>query len=434
MTYEEKLEKVIEYIKKGEKPEEEYKLGIEMEHFTIDKDSLKSLDYYGDMGVGDTLNRLKNKGFEVETEHDGYILALKKDEYNITIEPAGQLEISINGKKNIGQIKEAYDNIMKQIIPIYFEKNQYLVALGYHPVSKIDDLKIIPKDRYRYMERYFKEFGGPMALNMMKGTSSVQTSIDFSSEEDFKRKYFLANALSVFLYTAFDNAYIFEGEAYKERNLRQRIWEKCDPMRTGAYDFAFDKDLSYKKYADRILNTDIIFINQGGKDVYMGATKFKDIMDTDNSYQMIFHALSIVFPDVRLKSYIEIRMPDGAPAPFNFAFVGFIKGLFYDTKNLNYLESVFSDMTYEDYKNLRDDSYKYGLDAKYKDKKIVDWMIEFIYKAEEGLKDEKDYLYPLKELMLVKQTLRDKFELLYKQDKKTAIERFSVSYYLDKEN
>src|SRR5699024_2917772 len=136
---------------------------------------------------------------------------------------------------------------------------------------------------------------------------------------------------------------------------------------------------------DKILNTDIIFVNEDGSDVYMGETKFKDIMDEDSSDEMIFHALSIVFPDVRLKSYIEIRMPDAVPAPYNFAFLAFIKGLFYDKKNLNFLESALGGMTYEKYKDLRDASYKEGLDAKYEGKSIGDWMIEFIYKAEEGL-------------------------------------------------
>lgn len=434
MTYEEKLEKIINYIKKGEIPEQDYKLGIEMEHFTIDKNSLNSLDYYGDMGVGDTLKRLSDKGFEVSADHDGDILALKKDEYEITIEPAGQLEISIDGKTKVSEVKEAYDRIMKEITKVYIEKNQYLVALGYHPKSKIDDLKIIPKDRYKFMSQYFREFGGPMALNMMKGTASVQAAIDFSSEEDFRRKFFLANALSAFLYTAFDNSYIFEGEPYKERNLRQKIWEYCDSMRTGVYDLAFDKDLSYKKYADKILNTDVIFINEDGKDVYKADTKIKEIIDKDSSDEMISHALSIVFPDVRLKKYIEIRMPDAVPAPYNFAFLAFIKGMFYNKENLNYLEDALSGMNYQNYKALRDESYKEGLSAKYEDKTIAEWMLEFIAKAEEALVEEKNFLYPLKELMLVGKTLRDKFEILYKQDKKTAIERFSVHYYLDRED
>lgn len=434
MTYEEKLEKIINYIKKGEIPEQDYKLGIEMEHFTIDKNSLNSLDYYGDMGVGDTLKRLSDKGFEVSADHAGDILALKKDEYEITIEPAGQLEISIDGKTKVSEVKEAYDRIMKEITKVYIEKNQYLVALGYHPKSKIDDLKIIPKDRYKFMSQYFREFGGPMALNMMKGTASVQAAIDFSSEEDFRRKFFLANALSAFLYTAFDNSYIFEGEPYKERNLRQKIWEYCDSMRTGVYDLAFDKDLSYKKYADKILNTDVIFINEDGKDVYKADTKIKEIIDKDSSDEMISHALSIVFPDVRLKKYIEIRMPDAVPAPYNFAFLAFIKGMFYNKENLNYLEDALSGMNYQNYKALRDESYKEGLSAKYEDKTIAEWMLEFIAKAEEALVEEKNFLYPLKELMLVGKTLRDKFEILYKQDKKTAIERFSVHYYLDRED
>lgn len=434
MTYEEKLEKIVNYIKNGEIPEQEYKLGIEMEHFTIDRDSLKSIDYYGEMGVGNTLKRLTEGGFEVSSVHNGDILSLKRDEYEITIEPAGQLEISIDGKTKVSEIEQSYKTIMREIGKIYLEKNQYLVAVGYHPKSKIDDLKIIPKDRYKFMSRYFKEFGGPLGLNMMKGTASVQAAIDFSSEEDFKKKFFLANALSVFLYTAFDNSYIFEGKPYKERNLRQKIWEHCDSMRTGVYDFAFDKDLSYRKYADRILNTDSIFINEDGKDIYKADTKFKEIMDKDCSDEIIFHALSIVFPDVRLKKYIEIRMPDAVPAPYNFAFLALMKGIFYNKENLNDLANALGDMNYQSYKKLREGSYKGGLFAKYEDKTIAEWMLYFIEKAEEVLGDEKKFIYPLKELMLVNQTPRDKFEILYKQDKKSAIERFSVNYYLDKED
>jgi glutamate--cysteine ligase len=434
MEYNEKLEKIVSYIKKGETKREDFRLGLEMEHFTIDKDSLESVNYYGDFGVCDTLERLTKKGFEVTARKNNWILGLEKDEYEITIEPAGQLEISIDGKNSLWDIKDSYDRIMKDLVEIYDEKNHYLVTLGYHPKSKIDDLDLIPKDRYKYMQEYFQEFGGKTALNMMKGTASLQTAVDFEDEEDFKTKFFVANALSVFLYSLFDNSYIFEGEPYPNRNLRQYIRENCDPKRTGVYDFAFDKDLSYEKYAKRILSTDIIFVNEDGQDIYKKDIKFEDIIDEDYSDEMIFHALSIVFPDVRLKRYIEIRMPDEVPAPYNFAFLALIKGLFYNKENLAELKEIFSDMTYENYEELRDASYKDGIFAKYKGKTINERLLDFIKMAEKGLEGEEEFLQPIYELMMAKTTLRDKFEILYKEDPKRAVERFSVAYYLDRKN
>lgn len=428
MNFDEKKDKIISYIKKGEKSKDEYRTGLEMEHFTIDKESLLSYDYFGDKGVYDTLERLTKIGFEVESEEEGYILGLRRDDVAINLEPAGQFELAIDAKKNIKELDESYKKIMKDIIPIYEDKDQYLLTLGYHPKTKVRDLNIIPKDRYRYMQEYFLKYGGKSPINMMRGSASVQTAIDFSDEEDFKKKFFVANALSSFMYTLYDNSYIFEGKPYEYRNLRQQIWEFCDPQRTGVYEFAFDDDLSYGKYAEKILNTDIIFINKDGEDIYKGNTKFSEIIEEDFSDEMIFHALSIVFPDVRAKRYIEIRMPDAVPYPYNLSFGALIKGLFYNDKNLDKLREDFSNMTYEKCEKLKKDTKYEGFFAEYEGKKVHEWLSYLIDLSSKGLSyEEREYLDPIKKLVLEKETLRDKFKALYDEDPKKAVEKFSVN-------
>lgn len=287
------------------------------------------------------------------------------------------------------------------------------------------DLNIIPKDRYKYMQKYFTEFGGKYALNMMRGTASVQSAIDFSSEKDFKKKFFVANALSPFMYTLYDNAYIFQGKPYENKNLRQEIWEYCDKNRTGVYDFAFDDDMSYEKYAEKILNTDIIFVHEDGQDVYKGNTKFEKIMDKDFSDEMIFHALSIVFPDVRVKKYIEIRMPDAVSYPYNLSFPALIKGLFYNEENLNKLREDFKNMTYDSCQKLKMDAKEHGFDAIYEGKSICEWIKYFISLAKAGLScEEKTYLSCIEKLIDEKETLRDKFEKIYKEDPKKLANNF----------
>lgn len=429
MNYQEKKDKIVAYIKSGESQKENFKMGLEMEHFVIDKDKLFSYDYFGQKGVGDTLRKLNHMGFEVTNEEEGYILGLRKADIAVNLEPAGQFELAIDAKKNIKDLDESYKKIMKEIIPIFEEKNQYLETLGYHPKSKIMDLNIIPKDRYRYMQKYFKEFAGKYSLNMMRGSASVQSAIDYYNEEDFKKKFFVANALSAFMYTLYDNAYIFEGEVYEKRNLRQEIWEYCDKNRTGVYDFAFDEDMGYEKYAEKILNTDIIFVNENGKDIYKADTKFEKIMDEDFSDEMIFHALSIVFPDVRAKKYLEIRMPDAVPYPYNISFPALLKGLFYNEENLNKLREDFKNMTYETCQKLKLDASKNGLYAKYEDKTIYELIKYFISLSKNALNDEeKSYLTCIEKLVDEKETLRDKFEKIYKEDPKKACEKFSVNY------
>lgn len=431
MNYQEKKEKIVEYIKSGESQKENFKIGLEMEHFVIDKDELFSYDYFGEKGVGSTLKDLKDMGFSVTNEEDGYILGLRKEDIAVNLEPAGQFELAIDAKKNINDLDKSYKKIMEEIVPIFDEKNQYLETLGYHPKSKIMDLNIIPKDRYKYMQKYFTEFGGKYALNMMRGTASVQSAIDFSSEKDFKKKFFVANALAPFMYTLYDNAYIFQGKPYENKNLRQEIWEGCDKNRTGVYDFAFDDDMSYEKYAEKILNTDIIFVHEDGQDVYKGNTKFEKIMDKDFSDEMIFHALSIVFPDVRVKKYIEIRMPDAVSYSYNLSFPALIKGLFYNEENLNKLREDFKNMTYDSCQKLKMDAKERGFDAKYEGKSICEWIKYFISLAKDGLdENEKNYLSSIEKLIDEKETLRDKFEKIYKEDPKKACEQFSVNYVL----
>lgn len=309
------------------------------------------------------------------------------------------------------------------------KKNQLLAEVGYQPKSKIDDLPFIPKKRYKYMAKYFKEYAGTHPINMMKGSGSLQVAIDFKDEGDFKKKFFVSNAISAFLYSIFDNAYIFEGEVYPKHNLRQTIWENCDKGRTGVYPFAFDKDLSYKKYAEKILATDSIFIHKNGEDIYTGPTPFEEIFDEDSSDDMIYHALSIVFPDVRLKKYIEVRMPDNVPYPYNFAAVALIKNMFYDEDILDFLYELFADMIYEKLQILKEKTVMQGIDTIYKDKKISEWMLEII----EMIKEDYKYVRPLEELLKKDQTPKNIYESLYKQDSKNAIYQYSANKFI-KEN
>lgn len=426
MDFREKIEKIVNFIKSGEKETKDFSIGFESEHFVVDKDSLTTISYYGKDGICESMAEIGRLGYDIK-EEEGNILGLSKENFDISIEPASQFELAIRSKKSINDLYRDYTRAMAELIPIFENKGQILASVGYHPKSKISAIKIIPKKRYDFMYEYFRINGGAYAHNMMKGTASLQVTIDYANEEDFKRKYFLASALSPFLYSIFDNAYIFEGEVYDKRNLRQMIWDNCDRQRTGVYPFAFDHDLSYEKYARKILDTDIIFIKEDGEESYKGRVKFSEIMDEDFSDEMIFHALSIVFPDVRAKKYLEIRMPDELPYPYNFACLALIKGLFYDEDNLNKLYEIFEDMDYPQVTNLKSRCERYGLHAKYKDKEIYKWALDFIDLAKKALDDEGDFLDPLREILEEGKSPRDIYEKLYKKDPREAIRVFSAN-------
>lgn len=429
MTYEDKVEKIVEFIKSGEKDEKDFKVGFEVEHFVVDKNSLETVRYEGENGIHQSLEELKDLGYEGIYEGE-YIMGLHKDGASISIEPAAQFEISLDSQNSIDKLFETYKKTMAEIIPIFDKKGQLLVEVGYQVKDKIADIPRIPKDRYKFMYEYFEKYAGPMAHNMMKGSASLQVAIDYSDEDDFRKKYFLANALAPFFYSIFDNAYIFEGEVYENHNIRQTIWENCDKDRTGIYPFSFDNDLSYEKYAKKILATPSIFIKKDGKDIATNEKTFEEIFDQDMSDEMVFHALSIVFPDVRVKKYIEIRMPDNLPFPYNFAAVSLIKNIFYDKEVLDYAYNILAGFTYQKAQDLKKITVLRGIQAMYEDKKIFEWMLEIIGK----IKEDRKYIDPLKDLLEEQKTPRDIYEELYKESPQRAVYEFSVNKFVKDNN
>ncbi|NLV88459.1 MAG: glutamate--cysteine ligase [Tissierellia bacterium] len=399
MDYKKQIGQMVNYIKKGEKSREDFKIGIEFEHFVVDKDSLKTISYYGEEGVGETLKELEQFGWTGTYEGE-YILELNKGNKTITLEPGSQLELSIRAQSEIIDIEKEYLDFLNEIIPLLNRKNQGLITTSYHPVSKIEDLKLLPKKRYDFMFNYFKT-KGKYAHNMMKGTAALQVSIDFSSEEDYKRKFKVANALSPVLHSIFDNGFYFEGERWPKYNLRAEIWNNCDSARCGIVDKALDEDFSYEKYADYLLNRPPIFIFKDNEVVYTGDKLIREIFDPENyKINELEHLFTMFFPDVRTKRYIEIRMMDSVPYPLNFAAVALIKGIFYDEDNLNKVYDYIKDITLEDIKTSKASIIEKGLEGSLIGEKILDlgkWLLNI---SKNGLKEEeKKYLLPLEDML-----------------------------------
>ncbi|MDO5649000.1 MAG: glutamate-cysteine ligase family protein [Gallicola sp.] len=418
MDYQKQIDAVVQYIKSGEKEVRDFSIGVEMEHFILHNDSLKTVSYYGQEGVGSSLLEIAESSDSYDLYKEGdYILGLSREKVDISTEPGSQFEVAVDFHIDISVLEKRYAAFLKEAIGIFEKKDQRIVTLGYHPVTKIEEIKILPKKRYDFMYNYFKT-KGDMAHNMMKGTCALQIIIDFKEEEDFKKKYRVANILSPVLYALFDNSYIFEGEPYEEYNLREKIWENTDKDRSGIFELAFQEEVSYRTYAEKILNTPLIFMEEEGKQVSAGKKTLKDVLDPDkNNDELIFHALSIVFPDVRVKRYLELRMMDSVPYPLNFSCIGLVKGLFYNEKNLEALYQDSLEIQYEDVMAGKKEIRAKGLQGMYKGKTILEWGKKITAMAEDGLpEEEKHYLEPLKALLEEGKNPRDQFEELYEKE------------------
>ena len=399
MDYNRQIEEIAKYIKNGEKNVDDFKLGIEFEHFVIDKNTFKTISYYGENGVAEILKDLEKSGWHGIYEGE-YILELRKENKTVTLEPGSQLELSLSAEKKISDIEKGYLEFLNEIIPILDSKNQALIAVGYHPVTKINEIKLLPKKRYDFMFEYFKKRGSH-AHNMMKGTAALQVSMDYKDEEDYKKKFRVTNALSPIMYSLFENAVFFEGEKYDKHNLRAFIWKNCDTHRSGVVDGALDDNFNYESYAEYILNRPPIFVIKGGKLDFTNEKLVKEIFNPeDYEKEELEHLLTMFFPDVRTKKYIEIRMMDAVPYPLNFAVLAFWKGILYDDENLDKVYDYIKDITIDDVNRTKEEMFELGLNAHYKDKTILEIGKFLVDLAKTGLiEDEVKYIYPLERMI-----------------------------------
>lgn len=422
MKLDDQIVEIVDYFKKGEKNSVDFRIGSEFEHFIIDKDTFRTINYYEKDGVEDTLRKLILKGWEIEGS-DIHVMSLIKKRTTITLEPGAQIELSIKPHIEIELIEKEYLSFLSDIIPILEEKNQALISIGYHPKSRIENIPFIPKKRYEYMSKYF-ESKGKYAINMMKGTCSTQVTLDYSCEEDYIKKFRVANVLSTLVATMFDNSPFFEGERYEYNALRNDIWQNCDNDRCGVIKECLNKEFGYLQYADYILNNKPILIKENDKFKFTDNALVKDLFNPYNySIEDLEHILTMVFPDVRTKKFIEIRMTDSVPYPYNMSIIALWKGLLYDEENLNELYDYLIHISNSDIEKSKVDIINKKFNTNLKNINLYELGIKIINMAKSGLNDnEKKYITPLEDMFSKKMSPLDITKNNLDLGKKEALE------------
>lgn len=404
--YEKNINSLVAFFNEGSKANNNFKLGVEVEHIVVRKDNKYTVSYYGEEGINSILSKLSE--FYPKTIYEGKnLIGLAKDNAVISIEPASQLEISIGPYEKIADIKNDYEYFISKLTPILDEYEYELVNLGYHPKSKVDDLMLIPKKRYEIMDAHFKKTGNH-GKNMMKGSCATQVSIDYKDEEDFIKKFRLANMLSPLFYFLCENSPIFEGEVYEGNMVRALIWKDMDSARSGVVKDALNKRFGFREYAEYIYNSPVVVhIDENNDITYTSFTKISELYkDKELTKDDIRHIISMFFPDNRLKNYIEIRMADSMKEEYILSYTAIIKGIFYDTNNVNKLLKKFEFVTNEKQREALDDLIKDGYEADVYGINAYDLLKEILSLAISSLDEcEKKYVIPFKNLVDKKTTL-----------------------------
>ena len=326
--------RLVEYFKSGIK--HSGAIGIELEHFIVDRRSFRPVffdDECGQKVILEQLYGVLSKKADVRPcFEDGSLIGIDGELYSISLEPAGQLEISIRAFEDLDSIEKAYDDFRNDICPLLSAFDLTMLTLGYAPRGRVRDMRLIPKRRYERMLSHFRKTG-KLGENMMKGTASLQVSIDYFSEDDFRRKYRVGMKLMPFLKLLTSNSPFFEGDRNNDPLLRTRIWNETDAPRCSYPDDSLSDSFSFADYAEYACGQEMIYYPYGElredrvvvRDFFSG----RRIDDRDVEF-----VLSMVFPEIRLKKVLEIRGMDSISLKMSKPILAVIKGIFYNEDSL----------------------------------------------------------------------------------------------------
>ena len=360
---------LIGVFAKGEKPRDAWRIGTEHEKFVYRTSDHRAPSYREPGGILDLLDGLTRFGWNPVREGDT-IIALSGADGSISLEPAGQFELSGAPLENLHETCAETGRHLKQVKAVGDELGLGFLGLGLWPDKMRADLPIMPKGRYKIMLSHMPRVG-TMGLDMMLRTCTIQTNLDYSSEADMVKKFRVSLALQPLATALFANSPFLEGKPNGYLSYRSHIWTDTDPERTGMLPFVFDAGFGYERYADYMLDVPMYFAFRNGGYVDAAGLSFRNFMDgrlsvlpgekpTVSDWN---DHLSTAFPEVRLKSFLEMRGADGGPWSTICALPAFWVGLLYDQGALDAAWDLVKDWTIAEQQRLRDDVPRLALQA-----------------------------------------------------------------------
>ena len=420
---------LVRALEKGIKPKHAWRIGTEHEKFGFSLKDHRPIAFEeaaeDQGGVADLLNALAERfGWERLYEGDN-LIALTKDGANITLEPGGQFELSGAPLETLHQTCHEVHTHLHEVKAVAEPMNVGMLGLGYQPLWTRDEVPWMPKGRYRIMGAYMEK-KGKLGLDMMKASTTIQVNLDFASEADMVKKLRVSLALQPIATAIFANSPFTRGQLNGYQSFRAAIWQDTDPDRTGGLDFAFEDGMGFERYVDYALDVPMYFLYRDGQYLDASGLSFRDFMaqklplapgempmktDWDDH-------LTTLFPDVRLKSFLEMRGADGGPWRHICALPALWVGLLYDDAALDAAWDLVKGWTAEDRFRLAQERPKDGLRGTVAGRPVLEVARQVATLAQQGLKsrgrrgktsvDETEYLEPVLEWLAAGESPADR--------------------------
>jgi glutamate--cysteine ligase len=383
---------LVEFHAGGNKPPVAWRIGTEHEKFVFRRADLRRVPYEGPDGIAALLRGMTRFGWQPVLEH-GNVIALSNDaRCSITLEPGGQFELSGAPLETIHQTCDEVHEHLRQVREVCDELGLGMIGLGFDPSSRRDEVPWMPKGRYQIMRNYMPK-RGQLGLDMMLRTCTVQTNLDYQSEADMVRKFRVGLALQPVAVALFANSPFIEGRPTEYQSYRSFVWTNTDPDRCGTLPFVFEAGFGFERYVDYLLDVPMYFVYRDGNYIDASGQSFRDFMagrlpalpgELPLLSDWADH-MTTAFPEVRLKTFLEMRGADGGPWRRLCALPALWVGLLYDGTALDAAHDLIADWTEAEREAMRADVPRLGLDTPLRSRTVRDVALEVLDMAREGL-------------------------------------------------
>ncbi len=381
---------LVAYFRSGAKERSRFQIGIEQEKIAVREDG-SPVPYEGPQGLSAVLEQFVARGFEA-TRDDGHIIALARKGDRITMEPGGQLELSGGVMPNAAACAQALDAHVREVSALARPVGIRFIGVGARPFGRLDEVAWLPKRRYAVMREYFPQHGrdSRLAHHMMKLTATVQANFDYASEADAVEKIRTAYGVTSIITALYAASPILEGRPTGFKSTRAAIWLETDADRTGLLPFVFEPGFTFRDYVEWALDVPMFFVVRDG--VYRPAhgLPFRRFMvdgwegtrPTIADWEV---HLSTLFPEVRLKKYVEVRGADAGPMPMARGLGALWRGILEDPAARAAAWALVDKQPFAAREALRRDVARAGLDAKFAGRRVRDLAVELCQIADAGL-------------------------------------------------
>ena len=423
---------LIEELASGAKPKAQWKIGTEHEKFPFLTDTLKPVPYHGPRSIKALLDGLKDRYGWTGVYEGENIIALSdpKGLGNVSLEPGGQFELSGAPLDTVHDTCEEVHEHLAQVREVGDRLGIGFLGLGASPLWSLAETPVMPKGRYGIMAPYMDKVG-TMGRDMMFRTCTVQVNLDFASEADMVKKLRVSLALQPIATALFANSPFLDGKPNGFLSYRSEVWRDTDNARAGMLPFAFEDGMGFERYVDYALDVPMYFVMRDGKYINTSGESFRAFLDgrlpqlpgEKPVLKDWADHLTTIFPEVRLKKYLEMRGADSGPWRRLCALPALWVGLLYEQSALDAAWDIVKDWTAEERQKLRDDVPRLALHASIRGRSVQDIARDVLKIARAGLearglqgckgKTEAAFLDPLDEIAQSGKTAAENLLALY---------------------